>query len=384
MDQVDLKTPTTDAPREPGSRTHVTGRSHWQLMWRRFRRHRVAVTAGWVLVVFYLVAAFCEFIAPYAPTRRWTNYIHTPPQRIRFFDDEGSFHLRPFVYGFEQTMDPDTWERIYVPDPSERRPLYFVVRGDPYRLWGVFPTNLHLFGVEDDAPLLLLGSDERGRDLLSRVIHGARVSLSVGLIGVFLSLVLGLILGGISGYYGGVIDNVIQRVIEALISIPHIPLWMGLSAALPANWPPLRVYFAITVILSLLGWTYVACVVRGKFLQMKEETYAIAAKAAGASETRIIARHLIPNIMSYVIVAVTLSIPHMILAETALSFLGLGLRSPVVSWGVLLQQASNFRTVAMYPWVLTPGLFVIAAVLAFNFFGDGLRDVSDPYSNRHG
>lgn len=334
------------------------------------------------MILFYLVAVFCEFVAPYSPNTRWTGYINTPPQTIRFFDADGRFHLRPFVYGLTQEMDPDTWDRIYVADESRRHPIYFVVRGDAYRLWGLFPTDLHLFGVEGDEPLFVLGSDSRGRDLLSRTIYGARISLSVGLIGVTLSLVIGLILGGISGYYGGTVDNIIQRIIETLIAIPQIPLWMGLSAALPANWHPLRVYFSITVILSLLGWTYVARVVRGKFLQLKEEDFVIAATSLGASRTRIIGKHLIPNFMSYVIVAVTLAIPGMILAETALSFLGLGLRPPVVSWGVLLQDASNFRTVVMYPWILSPGLFVVAAVLAFNFLGDGLRDAADPYSSK--
>jgi peptide/nickel transport system permease protein len=350
-------------------------------MWRQFRRHKVAMFAAVVLIIFYVVAIFAEFIAPYGSATRWTAYVNASPQTVRFIDAEGRFHFRPFVYGLQQDMDPDTWERIYVPDTDRLYPIYFLVRGEAYRLWGLFPSNLRLFGIDSNEPLLLLGSDGRGRDLLSRVIYGARISLSVGLIGVSLSLIIGLILGGISGLYGGVVDNVIQRVIETLIAIPHIPLWMGLSAALPADWHPLKVYFGITVILSLLGWTYVARVVRGKFLQMKTEDFVIAAESLGASRARIIAKHLIPNFMSYVIVAVTLSIPGMILAETALSFLGLGLRPPVVSWGVLLQDASNFRTVAMYPWILSPGIFVVFAVLAFNFFGDGLRDAADPYSS---
>lgn len=376
QDRAEGAQPAATAARKTESRSHL------QLMWRQFRRHKVAMVAAIVLILFYVVALFAEFFAPHSPLTRWTEYINAPPQTVRFVDAEGRFHVRPFVYGLEQGMDPDTWERIYVPDTDRRYPINFFVRGEPYRLWGLIPTDLRLFGVEGTAPLLLLGSDGRGRDLLSRIVYGARISLSIGLVGVFFSLVLGLILGGISGYYGGTVDTVIQRLIETLIAIPQIPLWMGLSAALPADWHPLRVYFGITVILSLLGWTYVARVVRGKFLQMKTEDFITAAESLGASRARVIAKHLIPNFMSYVIVAVTLAIPGMILAETALSFLGLGLRPPIVSWGVLLQDASNFRTVAMYPWLLTPGVFVVIAVLAFNFFGDGLRDAADPYSNR--
>jgi peptide/nickel transport system permease protein len=364
-------------PRPPRSRSHA------DLMWLRFRRHRVAMAAGAVLIVMYFVAVFCEFFAPFTPTTRWTQYIHAPPQAVRFVDVEGRVYLRPFVYPIMQELDPDTWERIYVPDLAERKHFRLLVRGAPYKLWGLFPSDIHLFGIDGGAPFFLLGSDSRGRDLLTRTIYGARISLSVGLVGITLSLVIGLVLGGTSGYFGGVVDNAIQRLIETLIAIPHIPLWMGLSAALPANWHPLRIYFGITLILSLLGWTSVARVVRGKFLQLKGEEFVTAAHALGASRRRVIFLHMIPNFMSYVIVAVTLAIPGMILAETSLSFLGLGLRAPVVSWGVLLHDASNFRTVAMYPWIMFPGAFVVIAVLAFNFLGDGLRDAADPYSGRH-
>jgi peptide/nickel transport system permease protein len=356
-------------------------RSHFQLMLRHFRRHRIAVISGWVLLGFYVVALFCEFFAPYAPNQRWVGYINAAPQMIRIIDNDGRLRA-PFVYGLQQDFHPDTWERIYVADPEVIIPLRFFARTEPYRIMGIIPASFRFIGFDSSEPVFLLGSDTRGRDLISRIIYGSRVSLSIGLLGVALSLILGLVLGSISGYYGGWVDSVIQRVIETLIAIPSIPLWMGLSAALPANWHPLRVYFGITIILSLLGWTYVARVVRGKFIQMKNEDFVTAAESLGAGRWRVINKHLIPNFMSYVIVAVTLSVPGMILAETSLSFLGLGLRAPVVSWGVLLQDASNFRTIVLYPWLLTPGVFVVIAVLAFNFFGDGLRDAADPYAVR--
>ena len=285
------------------------------------------------------------------------------------------------MYGLEREVDLETLRKIYHEDTSQIFPLKLFVRGNPYQFWNLFETDLHLFGIgNEDGTAFLLGTDRLGRDVLSRVIYGARISLSIGLVGVFLALVLGMALGGASGYYGGSTDNIIQRLIELLRSFPTIPLWMALSAALPPEWPPLRIYFGITVILSLIGWTGLARVVRGKLLSLREEDFATAARLAGASETRVIGRHLLPGFMSHIIVTITLAIPGMILAETALSFLGLGLRPPVTSWGVLLQEAQNVRTVALHPWLMLPVLFVIVAVLAFNFVGDGLRDAADPYS----
>ena len=357
--------------------------SHAQLVWRHFTRHRLAMVGLVILIIFYLVGAFCEFVAPLDPLHRFTNYIYTPPTPLRFVDSEGNFSLRPFVYGIKSELDMTTFRRIYVPDTSQKYYLRFLVRGHSYRLWGLFPTNLHLFGVDEGGHLFLLGTDDLGRDMLSRIIYGTRISLSIGLVGVAISLGIGLLVGGISGLRGGSFDAITQRIIEILRSIPQIPLWMGLSAALPPNWDPIKVYFGITIILSLLGWTHIARVVRSRFLSLREEDFVLAAYAAGSSEMRIVFKHLIPSFISYVIVSVTLSVPGMILGETALSFLGIGLRPPVISWGVLLEQAQNISAVNTYPWLLTPAIFVILAVLAFNFVGDGLRDAADPYSKHN-
>jgi peptide/nickel transport system permease protein len=356
--------------------------SQWTLMWRAFKKHKLAMTATIFLFAFYVVAVFSGFFAPNDPHHRWTKYIYTPPQIPRFIDGEGRFHLQPFIYGLKQEIDDETWERIYVFDEEQKYKIVLFPRGAEYKLMGFIPASIHLFGIrEQDVPFFLFGSDELGRDLFSRIIYGTRVSLSIGLIGVFLSLVLGLLIGGVSGLFGGVVDMVIQRIIEVLISIPRIPFWMALSAALPADWPPLKIYFSITILLSLVGWVQVARVVRGKFLSLRDEDFVHAAETMGAGQLWIIFRHLVPNFFSYVLVQVTLAIPWMIIAETSLSFLGIGLRAPVVSWGVLLQQAQNMRTVSMHPWLLLPGVFVIIAVLVFNFVGDGMRDAADPYSD---
>jgi peptide/nickel transport system permease protein len=369
--EIAATTPKTDQ-----ERYYVA--NQWQLIWRRFIRHRLALVGGAILIVLYTIVLFCDFLAPNSPQETSTAHIYAPPQRIRFFDMEGRFHVKPFVYGYLQTTDEITWERIYEPDPAEMHPVRFFVRGHPYKLLGLIPTDIHLFGAVGE-PIYLFGADELGRDLFSRTMYAARISLSIGLVGVGLTFILGCLLGGISGYFGGNVDLVIQRIIELLISIPVIPFWMGLSAALPSEWPPLQVYFGITVILSLIGWTSLARVVRGKLLELRETDFVMAARISAAPSGAIIRRHLLPGFMSYLIVSLTLSVPWMILGETSLSFLGLGLRPPVVSWGVLLKAAQNFRTVVLHPWMLIPGLFVIIAVLAFNFVGDGLRDAADPY-----
>ncbi|NMB46253.1 MAG: ABC transporter permease [Firmicutes bacterium] len=355
--------------------------SQWQLMWWRFRRHRAARIAGVVLIVMYCMALFAGFLAPYSPTQRHTRYAFAPPQRLRWIDNEGKFHWRPFVYGLKSTRDPNTFELRFSTDHSQMYPIYFIVRGSSYRLLGFWESDLHLFGASDPkAPLFLFGTDRLGRDLLSRVIYGAQISLSIGLVGVFISYLLGLMLGGISGYYGGTVDTVIQRIIEMIQVFPTIPLWLALSAAIPSNWSQIKVYFAIVVILSFVGWTSLARVVRGKLLSLRDEGFVTAARLAGGSDAYLIRRHLLPSFTSHIIVAITLSIPGMILGETSLSFLGLGLQAPAISWGVLLREAQNVQTVAMHPWLMIPVVFVIVVVLSFNFLGDGLRDAADPYA----
>lgn len=357
--------------------------SQWRLMWWKFRKHKVAVIAGFVIALMYLGAIFAPFIAPYGPTHRDRGNIYAPPQKIRFWDENG-FSLRPFIHPLKVTTDWETFQKVYTEDTSRRIYIRFFVRGksndDQYKLFGLFKSNIHLFGV-DEGYIHLFGTDDLGRDVFSRVMYGGQISMSIGLAGVFLSLILGLILGGISGYYGGVVDNIIQRLIEVIRSFPQIPLWMALSAAIPPDISPKLVYFGITIILSFIGWTALGRQIRSKVLALKNEDFIVAARLAGTSEPKIILTHLIPSFMSHVIASLTLSIPSMILAETSLSFLGIGLRAPVVSWGVMLQQAQNVHTISMAPWLLIPGVFVIIYVLAFNFLGDGLRDAADPYGN---
>ena len=357
--------------------------SQWQLMWWRFRKHRLAILGTSVIALFYLVAIFCEFLSPYDPNAFERRFTFVPPQPIHIVH-EGSLH-RPFIYGIDRTRDAQTYIITYEPDTSVIHPIHFFVEGDPYKLWGLIATDIHFFGLDPDHDtdglrIHLLGTDRLGRDMFSRILYGSRVSLSIGLIGVFLSFVIGILMGGISGYFGGMADLIIQRIIEFLRSIPTIPLWMGLSAALPREWSSMQRYFAIVVLLSFIGWTGLARVVRGRFLAVREEDFVMAARLLNASEIRIILRHMLPSFFSYIIASLTLAIPGMILGETSLSFLGLGLRPPTISWGVLLQEAQNLQTVALAPWLLIPAVFVVVAILSFNFMGDGLRDAADPYS----
>jgi len=365
-----------DRKEEKRERYYVA--SQWQLMWRKLRKHQLAIAGIAILGFLYFLAIFCEFITPYGPLTRFSKYLNAPPQRIHFFDEDKGFQLRPFIYDLERKVDPETFRRTLIVDKSRKYPVYFFIQGESYKLWNLFESNLHLFGTES-GPLFLFGTDKLGRDLFSRNIYASRISLSIGLVGVFLSIALGMMLGGIAGYFGGVADSIIMRVVDLLVSIPTIPLWMALAAAVPRDWSIIKTYFAITIVLSIIGWAGLARVVRGKLLALREEDFTMAARIAGASEGRIIIRHLLPSFSSYLIVHVTISIPSMILGETALSFLGLGIQPPAVSWGTLLQDAQRIRSVAQHPWLLIPCLFVIVSVLMFNFVGDGLRDAADPY-----
>jgi len=379
--------PGTVMPTEPelieAAETRSAVASQWQLMRWRFKKHRLAVLSLYIIGIFYGIAVLGEFLAPADPDATNERYKYVSPQGIHFREGNGQWHLRPGLFALTGTRNPETLRLSYKEDPSQWQPLSLFVHGEPYKFWGIWPSDVHLFGIQtgigDKLPFYLLGTDRLGRDMLSRLIYGTRISLSIGLVSVFLSLVLGIVLGGLSGFYGGRVDTLIQRIIEFVRSLPTIPLWLGLAAALPPGWSPLQVYFIITLILSLVGWTGLARVVRGRFLALREEDFVLAARFSGASEGRIIFRHMVPSMLSHIIASLTLAIPGVILAETSLSFLGLGLRPPIVSWGVLLQEAQNIQTVAISPWLLSPALTVVLIVFSFNFLGDGLRDAADPY-----
>jgi peptide/nickel transport system permease protein len=373
----------TAAVLDPRAHPTADQASQWRLMWWAFRRHKLAMTGLVIVALLYLVALFAEFFAPYDPDAAVARHVYHPPQAVHFFDtaEDGSWNFRPHVQGMRLSRDRFTLQTTYAPDPGQKIDVGFFVKGTPYRLWGVIEMERRFFGTVDPTQrAYLIGADRLGRDMLSRVVAGTRISMSIGLVGVGMSLVLGIILGGLSGYYGGWIDATVQRVVEFKLAMPTIPIWLGLSAALPMDWPPMARYFAITVILSLIGWTELARVVRGRFLSLRTEDFVTAARLDGCSEKRTIFRHMLPSMVSHIIASVSLAIPGMILAETSLSFLGLGLLPPTISWGVLLKEAQNVRSIAQAPWLFAPGAAVCLAVLALNFLGDGLRDASDPYA----
>ena len=379
---MDQSISTVDLPKLKSEKTEYVAAGQWQLIWRKFRKHRLAMFSGVVTLFIYIVVLAPEFFAPFTPNEYEASFTYAPPQTLQFIDrTENGWRLRPYVYGYKIEIDYNAGRRNFVIDPEVKYPVGFFVRGGSYRLLGLIESDIHLIGaINEGDPMYLLGADRLGRDVLSRTIYGARISMTIGLIGVALSLFFGILLGGISGYYGGWIDNFIQRLIEFLRSLPSIPLWIGLAAAIPQETPPLQVYFLITIILSVIGWTGLARVVRGKFYALKTEDFVKAARLDGCSTIRIIFRHMVPSFMSHIIAVVTLAIPGMILAETSLSFLGIGLRPPIVSWGVLLQEAQNIRAISTAPWLFVPGVGVVISVLALNFLGDGLRDAADPYS----
>lgn len=356
---------------------HIYQASQLRLMWWKFKKHRLALYSLYFLTFLYAIIAIVEFLAPYNLHTRNVDFIHSPPQRVHLFHD-GNF-VGPFVYGRTMTLDMDTLRRIYTDKPDQVEPIRFFCRGDGYRFWGLVETNIHLVCPAKDGQLFLLGSDRLGRDVLSRILYGARISLTIGLLGITMSFVLGITIGGLAGYHGGVFDLIVQRIIEVLQSIPSIPLWMALAAIMPVTWSPILIYLGITAILGLLDWTGLARAVRSKLLALREEDYVLAAQLMGAGSSRIIGRHLVPGFMSHLIATATLAIPGMILGETALSFLGLGLRPPITSWGILLTEARSVSVIAFYPWLLFPTIPVILVILAFNFLGDGLRDAADPY-----
>jgi peptide/nickel transport system permease protein len=372
-----LAAPPSDADAE-NIRLEVA--SQWQLMWWKFKRHKLALVGGIVVLLYYLTALLADFIAPIHFTTYNKDYVNAPPQSIQLFRD-GKF--APYVYGYKFERDPKSFKKTWALDESIVIPIGLFVRGEPYRLLGIIPGDVHLIGpINPQDPFYLLGSDKSGRDVFSRIVFSSQISLTVGLIGVAISLILGILIGGVSALAGPGVDNLIQRLIEVLISIPTIPFWLALAAVVPLDWTPVQVYFMITVILSLMGWTGMARVVRSRFLALREEDFILAARLDGVPRGRLIFRHMLPSFLSHIIASVTLSIPWMILGETALSFLGLGLREPVVSWGVMLKETQKVGVIASFPWLLYPAAAVIIVVLALNFLGDGLRDAADPYQSR--
>lgn len=370
-----------EAEKQAGAIAAEKGKAYLQLVWRKFKRSRTALLGGVIIAAVSVLSCFAPFFSPHDYLDYQPRRAFQPPQRVHFIDENGRFHLRPFVYNLRLEADPQTYSRIYKEDTTRAFPIHFFVRGWEYRIFGL-RSSLHLFGVEEPGKVHLLGSDLYGRDVWGRILVGGRVSLSIALLGASVTAIIGAVIGAVSGYYGGAVDMVIQRVIELLQSFPQLPLWMALSAALPRTWSSLTVFVAMIAIFTLLNWPLLAREIRGKVLSYREQDFIVAIKEMGASDGRIILRHLIPNCLSHIIVVLTLSIPELILMESTLSFLGLGIQPPMVSWGALLQKAQNIQTLGQHPWIMIPGLFIIMTVLGFNFLGDGLRDAADPYTVR--
>ncbi len=357
------------------------GISQFELMKRQFLRNKLAVGGLVVIALCFMVFVFFPgFFATNSYRAIMEDYMFAPPQVPQFIDEDGDFNIRPFVYGLESELDMETFTWEYSLDTGERYHINFFNRGYEYNLLGLFPTDLHFMGIDSEDPWYPFGADRMGRCVFSRIMHGGRISMTVGLVGVFLTIFLGTVLGTISGYFGGIIDNIIQRLVELLLSFPPIPLWAALAAAVPPEWTSVQTFFMISIILSLRNWVGLGRQIRGKVMSYREEEYTLAAQSAGASGWWIVKKHMIPNAMSHVIVIATLSIPAMILAETALSFLGLGIQPPMVSWGTLLQTAQRVDVVLSHRWLMIPGLAVVIVVLAYNFMGDGIRDAADPFS----
>ncbi len=380
---TDIIADVPQGPVVPGTRIAEAGEtfytaSQWQLMWWKFRKHKAALVAIVVLLLLYIIAIFADMIAPYGTNERFGTWEIAPPARVHFRDESGQW-VGPFVYKLGREVDKETYRVGFYEDRSVRYPLRFFVPAEPHSVFGI-TKNWRLFGIDADQPVMLFGSDMLGRDVFSRTLYGSRISMFIGFGGVILTFVLGVTLGGIAGYLGGVVDEVIMRVVDFMVATPSIPLWMGLAAAIPRDWSVIKTYFAITIILSVLGWGGLARAVRGKLLSLREEDYIMAARVYGASVPRLIGRYMLPNFMSYLLVNITLAVPYTILGETSLSFLGLGIQPPAVSWGTLLREAQQLTVVAQRPWQMIPGIFVVITVLMFNFIGDGLRDAADPYS----